>query len=115
MKFSAFALVCLLLTSSLDAQTPKSGHLPDQIILAGGSTGMKPIPYTKEMTAVHALLQLGGITEDAPAKLYLFRCGRAERIDLRAVLNGDPSKDRALQPWDILYLNPPHLISRSGF
>ena len=113
MKVSALILACLLLASPcLRAQVPFRAPppgppgLPDQIILAGDFISLGPLPFTKGMTAVQAVLQTGGIIDSAPAKLYLIRCGKAERIDLRAVLAGDPSKDRTLQPWDILYLNP---------
>ncbi len=99
--FSFFFTVRLL--SQTPPPTPEL--LSERVLLVGKFNKPEPIPYTAGMILSKAIIAAGGITSLANPRLYLIRCGKSEKIDLNRLVS-DPSSDRVLQPWDILYLNP---------
>ena len=79
-----------------NVQTPK-----DPIYFQDPRGGWTIFPYKPGMTAVQVLRVVVGVPRPSSAKLYLRRGdNKWQRVDYRAVLRGDASKDRLLQPED---------------
>ena len=68
------------------------------------SKGAIDLPADGQLTVYQAILQLGGFTQDANMKgVFLYRKGGpkdGQRIDCKAISNGDSAQDVILQPGD---------------
>jgi protein involved in polysaccharide export with SLBB domain len=64
------------------------------------------VPYTGPTTVARTIIEAGDITvTSAPSQVILYRRdGSYQVVDYKAALSGDPSKDIAIRPNDIVYV-----------
>ncbi len=97
----------LILATQLWAQSPTPHPSEDYIVVAVDLKHPQMVPFTRDITLLFAITAGGDFNEFANQRfVYLVRCGKKQKIDLKS-LRSDPSKDPALEPWDIVYLPQP--------
>ncbi len=93
----------LIFAVPLWAQTPSPRPADDYIVVVVDLKHPQMVPFTREITLLSAIMAGGDFNEFATQRFaYLVRSGKKQKIDLKA-LRSDPSKDPALEPWDIVY------------
>ena len=75
---------------------------PSPHVVVVGTYHPGPIPYTRGMTVMDAILSTGGYSEFGHTPLYLIRNSKSTKLDLREIVR-TPKKDLPLKPWDIIY------------
>ncbi len=107
MKACLFLIIAQwLFAAQLCSQAPTPKPSADYVVTTGDFAHPGLVAYTAGMTFSQAIDGAGGIITISDVKtIYLIRCGKKEKVDLK-LLRRDPSKELILQPWDIVYLPP---------
>ena len=105
--FLSLLFAQLIFTVPLWAQTRTPRPSDDYIVVAVDVKHPQMIPFTREITLLSAIAASGDFDEFAAQRfVYLVRGGKKQKVDLKP-LRSNPSKDPALEPWDIVYLPQP--------
>ena len=75
---------------------------PEDRVIVTGQGRITEIPYSTGLTAVKAIIAAGGYSDFSRTPIHLIRCARSTRLDMDAILRGEPQSDVQLQPWDII-------------
>ena len=75
------------------------------IVVGDRAPGTAEIAYSPDLTVSKALIRIGGISDFSDTSVYLVRCGKVTRIDIRAIVQGgERDKDVQLKPWDVIVI-----------
>src|SRR4051812_44015203 len=75
------------------------------IVVGDRARGTAEFAYSRDLTVSKALIRMGGISDFSDTPVYLVRCGRVTRVDMRAIVRGgEPDKDVQLRPWDVIVI-----------